>query len=127
MDKNAKKEFTVLAIVIIFLLSGVLFGAQVARQERRDGKVRDDLRDLKHQVEMYFNENGQYPLEWNAGNYKYVVVEAGKKGAIKWYVSGKLENKTKPSFGVDQEYNIEWRVTESGNYEICGGNYRCEN
>lgn len=121
-----KIEFAILGILILILLGGVICAGRYARQEKRDGRVREDLRKVKHQLEMYFNEHGQYPFEWDSGEYEYVVVGDNGEQAEGWYVGGKLENKTEPKAGFDEEYNIEWRTTEEGNYEICGGDYRCQ-
>jgi len=125
MDKIGKYEVVVLLVLVGVLLVGVFLGGQYARQERRDGQVRADLRQLKHNLEMYYNERGSYPLEWRAGKYQYVVVEEGEKGALSWYVSGVLENKQELQAGLDEEYNIEWRITAEGRYEICGGKHSC--
>ena len=125
MDEYGKIEGVVLGVIVLILLSGVIYAGHYARQEKRDGKVREDLREVKHQLEMYFNEYDRYPLEWETGDYEYVVMSKKGEYATGWYVSGKLENRGKSASGVDEEYNVEWRVTGEGNYEICGGEYRC--
>jgi len=125
MDKLTKVEYSVIGVVLVMLVIGVVKSGGYARQERRDGLVRAELRQLKTDVEMYYNDHDQYPLTWPVAKYRYVVVEGDENEASGWYVSGALENIQTPDSGFNEEYNIEWRVTEEGNYEICGGNHSC--
>ena len=117
-------EYLVISIALLMLAVGIIYSGAYARRENRDGQVREDLRKLKTSLEMYYNKYATYPLQWDTGQYEYVVTSS-EAGAAGWYVSGLLENAPDPTAGFDEEYNIDWRVTNEGNYEICGGTARC--
>jgi hypothetical protein len=123
--KIAVVEAGIIIFVLIVLIIGVVNGGLHARRERRDGLVRSELRQLKTALEMYYNQYERYPLAWEGGKYQYKVVNRDGEDANGWYVSGQLENYGKPADGFDAEYNIEWRITESGKYEVCGGTLHC--
>lgn len=123
----ARREFIGVILALLVLIIGVVYGGSYARRERRDGQTREDLRQLKTALEMYYNQHEQYPLEWDGGKYKYIVTDQVNGAATGWYVSGPLENAPQVTGGFDEEYNIDWRVTEQGNYEICGGIEQCAN
>jgi hypothetical protein len=100
-----------------------------ARREVRDGVRRQELRDIKHELEMYFNEQEKYPLSFEDPSHQYVVVEKDNEGAMGWFVRAELENKAVPTAGFDWEYNNDFRVVREGGktfYDLCGGNYKCE-
>lgn len=124
-SRIARREFVGAILVLLVLIIGMVYGGAYARRERRDGQTREDLRQLKTALEMYFNQHEQYPLEWDEGKYKYTVTDRAAGAATGWYVSGLLENAPLPTGGFDEEYNIDWRVTGQGNYEICGGIKQC--
>ena len=124
-SKIAKREFIVIILALLVLIIGTVYGGAYARRERRDGQTRETLRQLKTALEMYYNEHEQYPLEWDGGKYKYTVTNREGDVATGWYVSGNLENAPFPTGGSDEEYNIDWRVTKRGRYEICGGIKQC--
>ena len=111
---KAKMEGAVIVACLVVLLLGLAVSGGYARRERRDGKVRDELRSMKTAIEMYFNEYEKYPSEWKGGKYKYQVTQRQGEDATGWYVSGVLENAPEPTGGFDEEYNIDWRVTAEG-------------
>jgi len=121
----SKREAAVIIGAMLILILGLINAGAYARKDRRDGQVKQDLRDLKTVVEMYYNQQIKYPLVWDGGKYKYIVTTSDREGATGWYVSGPLENMSEPTAGFDEEYNIDWRVTAEGNYEICGGVEKC--
>lgn len=129
MNATARKEIVVVGLLAVVLLAGVSVAGWHARREARDGVRRAEVRNIKHELEMYFNEHETYPLIFDDAVHEYVVVEQDEKGAIGWYVRGELENKAEPTAGFDLEYNVGYRVvTEGGRtfYDLCGGNYKCE-
>jgi type II secretory pathway pseudopilin PulG len=129
MNANARKEILVVVVLIIILLVGVFFATLHARREVRDGVRRTEVRNIKHTLEMYFNEHETYPLSFNDAVHEYVVVEQDEKGATGWYVRAELENKAEPTSAFDLEYNIEYRIILEGGrtfYDLCGGNLKCE-
>lgn len=129
MNATARKEIVVVVLLVIILLAGVLVAGLQARREVRDGIRRAELRNIKHELEMYFNEHESYPLLFNDAVHEYVVVEQAGGEATGWYVRGELENKAEPTAGFDLEYNIDYRIVTEGErtfYDLCGGNYKCE-
>jgi hypothetical protein len=129
MNVTARKEIVVVGVLIVVILAGVFFAGLHARREARDGIRREEVRNIKHELEMYFNKHETYPLIFQDAVHEYVVVEQGEEGAKGWYVRAELENMAKPAAGFDLEYNIDYRiVVDRGRtfYDLCGGNYRCE-
>jgi hypothetical protein len=124
-SRIARREFIGVVLFLLVLIIGLVYGGAYARRERRDGQTREELRQLKTALEMYYNQHEQYPLEWDGGKYIYTVTDQAAGAATGWYVSGPLENAPLPTGGFDEEYNIDWRVTRQGNYEICGGIKQC--
>jgi len=125
----AWKEIMVVVALIVILLGGVLFSGLHARREARDGVRRAELRNIKHELEMYFNEHESYPFTFSDVAHEYIIVERGDEGATGWYVRAELENKAEPTAGFDLEYNIGYRIVIEGErtfYDLCGGNYECE-
>ncbi len=119
----------VVGVLVVVLLVGVFFASLQARREVRDGVRRAELRNIKHELEMYFNKHETYPLRFDDATHEYVVVEQDEEGAVGWYARAELENKAEPAAGFDLEYNIGYRVVIEGGrtfYDLCGGNYKCE-
>ncbi len=125
METIAKLEFLVLSVLTSVLLLGVFNSARIARQERRDGVRRDEIRAVKTQLEQYYNQHNRYPLEFNAGQYHYVVMNANTNSAVSWYIRGQLERRPAPTAAFDLEHNIYYRVTPEGFYDICGAEFHC--
>jgi len=127
--KSIRKREYIGLIVLVLLFSGLLLPAlQQARREKRDGIRREEARNIKTAVEMYFNEYDFYPLEFNAGGHEYVVLKQAGQGASEFYIRAELENSGETAAGFDEEYNIYFRIVNEGGktfYDICGGELRC--
>lgn len=125
VDKIAKMEYLTLALLVVALLSGVAYAANIARAERRDGQRRDDIRGIKTYLERYYNRYGYYPLAHDFNTYQYVVLETSGNNATSWYIRGQLERHPQPTAAFDFENNIYYRVTPEGFYDICGSDFHC--
>ncbi len=129
MNSTFRKEIWVAGTLTVILLVGVVLSGLYARREVRDGIRKQELRKIKHELEMYFNEYDKYPLDFNDPIHDYVVVEKEGDGALGWFVRAELENAPKPTAGFDLEYNNDYRVVRQGGkafYDLCGGNYKCD-
>ena len=72
-----KRAFTLIEILISIAVIGVLTTLVLAslsgsRERARDTRRKQDLQQMRAALEVYYNTNGQYPLEVNcAGNGTY--------------------------------------------------------
>ena len=130
MNTIARKELTVLVLVVLCFVLLLMPALLHARRERRDGVRREALAALKTELEQYNNKTGTYPLTFDAGEYQYVVTEQAKEAATSWHLRTKLENNPQPTTGFDEEAgrNYYYRVVKEDKgtwYEICGGTATC--
>ncbi len=129
VDKTAKNEYAVLGCLLVVFIMALLPALVHARREVRDGERRQELRQLKHALEMSNNKLGYYPKIFDAAPFTYVILAADGEAAIAWYIRALMENRAEPAAGLDLEYNMYYRiVNESGltYYDICGGEFRCD-
>lgn len=125
------REMTIIGMLLIVLGISLLPSLAYARRERRDGMRRLELAELKHQLEIYNNEHKMYPLQFQTGPHQYVVTDSDDEQALGWYVRAKLENDRVPEAGFDNEggRTYSFRIIRQRDitwYDICGGNFECE-
>lgn len=71
---NKNKGFTLIellvVIAVISLLSSVILSSlNSARSKARDAKRKQDTLQIRTALQMYYNDNGSYPLPFPAGNW----------------------------------------------------------
>lgn len=131
MRKTAKAELSFLLLFIVVFTALLLPAALYARRELRDGIRRNELTNFKTELEKYNNKHDVYPLIFNASPHQYVVADKDSKGATKWFLRAKMENRHKTKNGFDEEagHNYYYRYINENNstyFDICGGLDKCE-
>ena len=130
MDKIAKRELSVLLILVVVFFSLLFPALRFARRETRDGIRRDEIAAFKQVLEQYYNKHEVYPLEFDASPHEYVVVEQTVKGATVWYLRARLENQAMAaeSFDAESGRNYYYRLINQDGYtfyDVCGGSATC--
>jgi len=130
MNTLAKREALVLIILIAIFVVLLIPSLQHARRETRDGLRRHEIADIKHQIEMYFNEHESYPLKYDASPHEYVTTETNDDVATGWYLRARLENEHKTGSDFDHEPGRQYyyRYVNSNDhtyFEVCGGIAKC--
>jgi len=128
MDKTAKIEWAVLALLSLIVIIAVIPSAIYARREVRDGIRRTETIQHKQELERIFNKNEAYPLNYQASPQQYVLVEEKNGQAIAWYIRAKLENRHEDKAAFDLEYNVYNRYLNKNGvtyFDICGGTSTC--
>lgn len=79
MKKNA---FTLLELLVVISVIGVLVAVILpnlvgVRARARDSALKNEMRQLKTALRMYYNDNQSYPPDDNSGN----IVACGEAGA----------------------------------------------
>lgn len=109
MKKNA---FTLLELLVVISVIGVLVAVILpnlvgVRARARDSALKNDMRQLKTALRMYYNDNQTYPADDNAGN----IVACGAAGSS-------VCPETDGSFSTgDIVYMKEMPTSEEYNYD----------
>jgi general secretion pathway protein G len=129
MKQQKKQGFTLIEILIVvaiiaILASVVLVGLGPTQQQGRDARRLSDLRETQTALELYYNQNGDYPAasSWGpqttAGTLSYILVNAGigvsqvpndptngktyyysqEGGGTSYVIGAVLENASNPAF-----------------------------
>jgi len=128
MDRLGWWEWGVVVSLVGVLLIMIMPSLWYARAEARDGIRRAELRSFKTLLEEKNNELGYYPMDVVVDPHEYRVLEHKGAAAVSWRLRAELENSRASEAGFDEEFNVYYRVFESGGqtfYEICGGEDRC--
>lgn len=128
ITKIATKELLSVLVLGIVLLTSMIPSLLYARGERADGVRRQEVLQLKRNLERYYNKHNYYPLTFETGRHEYVVIGAEHNQATAWYVRAQLKNNLLPAQGLDLEYNVYYRIVreeEKTFYDICGGIFTC--
>jgi prepilin-type N-terminal cleavage/methylation domain-containing protein len=81
MKKNAKNAFTLIELLVVVSVLGVLVAVMLpnlvgVRGRARDSALKNDLRQLKAALRMYYNDFQTYPADDGNGN----IVACGSDG-----------------------------------------------
>lgn len=137
MRKLNSKGFTIIELLVVIVIIGILVALALpqlfAAQERgRDTERKNDLKNIKTQLETYFNDNGRYPegtltdirdelnlteadIEAPRDNnppYEYITTEGGNT----YVLLATLENADDSAIADEGEYAGSY-VVESVNQE----------
>ena len=66
MRKTNQKGFTIIELLVVIVIIGILVALALpqlfaAQARGRDSERKNDLKNVKTQLETYFNDNGEYP------------------------------------------------------------------
>ncbi|MGB9911055.1 MAG: type II secretion system protein [Microgenomates group bacterium] len=145
MENNQDKGFTLIELLVVITILGILavigLGSFSSSQMKgRDAQRKNDLSQIQKALEMYYNDNGSYPLtnqmqtllntggSWTAagGSTIYMkTVPKGPKGDVYCYESdgsyyrlyAKLENVRDPKIITPQS-----SICASYNYGVSSSN-----
>ncbi|HEU0085496.1 MAG TPA: prepilin-type N-terminal cleavage/methylation domain-containing protein [Candidatus Paceibacterota bacterium] len=73
-EKNNKKGFTLIELLVVVAIIGILSSVVLvslnsARSKSRDAKRQSDIRQIQSALEMYYLDNGSYPIMgWQHSN-----------------------------------------------------------
>ena len=71
-NKTNKSGFTLIELLVVIAIIGllssvVLASLNTARSKARDVKRKEDLVELRSALQMYYSDNGSYPLQYGPG------------------------------------------------------------
>lgn len=69
----AKKGFTLIELLVVIAIIGILSTLSVvalnnARQKARDAKRVADIKQMQTALELFYNDAGEYPVDFNMGD-----------------------------------------------------------
>lgn len=79
---NALKGFTLIELLVVISIIAILTAVATvsyvnAQEKGRDNKRKSDLKAVQQALEMYFNQNGQYPEQHTGGLLRCVGAASG--------------------------------------------------
>lgn len=144
---NKQKGFTLVELLVVIAIIGILatlllLQLGVARQRARDAKRIADVNQVRTSVELFFDDNGQYPQvatyaelgilfvpryltllpidPLNTGNFSYRYAFSG---TTRFHLWSELEQNARAALGADADINSAaggWTgQTQAGASEAC--------
>lgn len=134
MKKQSQKGFTLIellvVVAIIGLLSAIVLGSlQTARDKGNDSKKLQMVSEWKKALELYYDDNGQYPATSTLGSFSYSCLGSGYTtgaGGEECILSGDEVDEPTDSLA---SYYADAPIPEASilisGYNVGGIGYRC--
>lgn len=102
MRKLNSKGFTIIELLVVIVIIGILVALALpqlfaAQARGRDTERKNDLKNIKTQLETYFNDEGNYPTQATSANISTVIT-----GTLQDRLSLTAEDLESPRPGSDQ-------------------------
>lgn len=133
MSPRARWEAVALVVLLLVLLAFAIPAFLHARAEVRDDLRRDDLTNLKRELEQYNNKFKVYPAISGGqegctpkGSYTYCVTQVEAGQTVGFYVEAQLEVPQPDTIGFDEDESrkFAYRIINENHrtlYRVCGG------
>lgn len=126
MSAIAKREYFVLAVLVIIFIAALIPALLTTRAEVRDGLRKQDITRLKRSLEDFYNIHKYYPMTYEATPYSYHVTSQEESGATGYFLEAQfeVEQKDQTTFDEDESRKFHYRILHQENkilYRVCGG------